>query len=191
MTAWDGDDYARRLDARLRDLEAAGGSPHGEADLVMSIGPDSVLDAGCGTGRVAIELAGRGVEIVGVDADPSMLSTAQRAHPDLEWILHDIGSLDLGRSFDVVLMAGNVPLFTRPGTELDLVRGAARHVASGGALVAGFQLDGRYTLEAYDDACAGASLVLAARYATWDGAPFSDGAGYAVSIHRRNSSEPG
>lgn len=38
----------------------------GEADFVAHLEPTTLLDAGCGTGRVAIELAGRGVEIVGV-----------------------------------------------------------------------------------------------------------------------------
>ena len=55
-------------DERWRELEAKGVSIHGEADLVAWLAPGgSVLDAGCGTGRVAIELARRGHEIVGVD----------------------------------------------------------------------------------------------------------------------------
>ena len=60
-------------DARWDRLAAAGEEVHGEADFVMALRPTSVLDAGCGTGRVAIELARRGVEVVGVDADPDML----------------------------------------------------------------------------------------------------------------------
>ena len=43
-----------------------------------------VLDAGCGTGRVAIELARRGIEVVGVDADPDMLERARRRAPQLD-----------------------------------------------------------------------------------------------------------
>lgn len=71
---WDGKRYQERFGA----LAAAGVDVDGEADFVMGLSPASVLDAGCGTGRVAIELAGRGVDVVAVDADPSMISTGKR-----------------------------------------------------------------------------------------------------------------
>ena len=96
-------------------LAASGVHVHGEADFVTGLGPASVLDAGCGTGRVAIELARRGVEVVGVDADPSMVATALRLAPDLTWVTSDLADLDLGRRFDVVVLAGNVPLFDPAG----------------------------------------------------------------------------
>src|SRR5437870_8326029 len=102
-----GDDY----DASYKQKAAAGENVHGEADLVESFGPKSVLDAGCGTGRVGIELARRGIEVVGVDIDPRMLDTARRKAPHIEWRLGDLASVDLGRSFDVIVMAGNVMIF--------------------------------------------------------------------------------
>lgn len=108
-----------------------------------------MLDAGCGTGRVAIELANRGYEVVGVDASASMLATARRLRPSLEWIAADLADLELGRAFDVVVMAGNVPLYTAPGTIAALVAGCARQLAPGGRLVAGFQLEGGYDLATY------------------------------------------
>ena len=55
-------------DDRFDRLASAGVDVHGEAALVDSYGPGSVLDAGCGTGRVAIELSRRGHPVVGVDA---------------------------------------------------------------------------------------------------------------------------
>jgi 2-polyprenyl-3-methyl-5-hydroxy-6-metoxy-1,4-benzoquinol methylase len=144
-----------------------------------------VLDAGCGTGGVAIELARRGIEVVGVDADPSMIQTAMRRAPDTAWVHGDMADVDLGRRFDVVVMAGNVPLFTPPGTQPALVAGSARHVAPGGALVAGFQLNRDYGLEQYDADAAAAGLALVERFATWDRDPFVAGGDYAVSVHRR------
>jgi 2-polyprenyl-3-methyl-5-hydroxy-6-metoxy-1,4-benzoquinol methylase len=178
---WDGDEYQRQFDA----LAASGTDVHGEATFVMTIAPSTVLDAGCGTGRVAIELANRGVEVVGVDVDDSMLATARSRSPLVEWIRSDLTALDLGRTFDVVLMAGNVPLFTPQGTEAALVAGCARHVAPGGALVAGFQLGRTYSLRDYDEHCRAAGLLLVARYATWGRDPWSDDGDYAVSVHAR------
>ena len=80
-------------DQRWADLAAAGASVHGEADLVTSFAPRTVLDAGCGTGRVAIELARRGIEAVGVDADPAMLDRAREKAPDLRWIEADLATV--------------------------------------------------------------------------------------------------
>ena len=174
---WDGERYQAEVTARA----AAAGNPHGEADFVMGLAPRSVLDAGCGTGRVALELARRGVDLVGVDADASMIATARRLGPDLEWVHADMCQLDLGRRFDVVVMAGNVTLFTPAGTQTALVAGCSRHLGPDGALVCGFQLDRSYDLDAYDADCRAAGLEPAERWATWEREPFPGAGTYAVS----------
>ncbi|TWP47543.1 class I SAM-dependent methyltransferase [Lentzea tibetensis] len=175
MQTWDGDAYQRRFDelARTKDV-------HGEAAFVRAHQPESVLDAGCGTGRVAIELKRHGIEVVGVDVDASMLATARKREPGVEWIESDLACLDLKRTFDVVVMAGNVPLFTPPGTQAALVKGVARHV--GRLLVAGFSLGRGYGIAEYDEHAAAAGLTLVERFSTWDRAPFGDDQ-YAVSVH--------
>ncbi len=180
MVRWDGEGY----DRRFRALAESGVDVHGEANFVMGRRPGTVLDAGCGTGRVAVELARRGVDVVGVDADPSMIATAERLAPGLSWVEADVGTLVLDERFDVVVMAGNVPLFTPPGTRADLVAGCARHLSPGGALVCGFQLGPSYRLEDYDSHCRMAGLELEERWSTWDREPFEAGSTYAVSVHR-------
>ena len=181
LVDWDGDDYQKRFDS----LASTGCDVHGEAKFVMTLAPSSVLDAGCGTGRLAIELARHGVDVVGVDVDDSMLATARRLAPHIDWIHADVASLDLGRRFDVVAMAGNVPLFTPPGTQRALVAGCARHLTDDGALVTGFQLGRGYELDDYDADASDAGLTLVERFATWDRDPFQTGGDYAVSISRR------
>lgn len=190
----DGRAYQARFDALARQ----GVDVHGEAILVRSLHPRSVLDAGCGSGRVAVELARHGIEVVGVDVDESMIAEARRRAPALTWVRADLATLALGRSFDVVVMAGNVPLFCPVADRRALVGACADHVAPGGALVAGFQLDRAisvglqgdegYGLDEYDSACRDAGLTLAERWATWDREPFIVGGTYAVSIHRRRPS---
>ena len=171
-------------DQRWEELAAAGRDVHGEADFVESLGPTSVLDAGCGTGRVAVELARRGLDVTGVDLDRSMLDVARSKRPDLPWILADLIDVDLGRTFDAVVLAGNVMIFLAAGTEPRVVANLAGHLEPGGALVAGFQIErGRLALADYDAYAEAAGLVLAERWATWDRQPFRGG-DYAVSVHR-------
>ena len=165
-------------------MAAKGESIHGEADFVCRFDPSSVLDAGCGTGRVGIELALRGIDVVGVDLDDSMLASARAKAPDLTWVTGDLRDVDLGRTFDVVVMPGNVLIFLAPGTETAVVANMARHVSPGGRLIAGFQLHRGYELSQYDTDCVAAGLVLDARYSTWEGAPWRSGGDYAVSVHR-------
>lgn len=100
--AWDGDQYQARFDV----LADPGLDVHGKAVFVMTLGPETVLDAGCGTGRVARELATRGVDVVGVDAEPLMIDAARRRNPGITWQVADVTDLSLDREFDVVVMAG-------------------------------------------------------------------------------------
>ena len=187
ISRWSADAAVQRgadYDRRWAHMEAAGVSVHGEADFVCRLGPASVLDAGCGTGRVAIELAARGFDAVGVDLDRPMLDEARRKAPELQWILGDLVDVDAGGGFDLVLLAGNLMIFLAPGTEGTVIANMAGHLQPDGLLVAGFQTGGdRLAVEAYDEHCRATGLSLLARWATWDRSPFAGG-DYAVSVHR-------
>ena len=187
--SWSQDDPQRavRYQERFARLEASGASVHGEADFVAALHPSSVLDAGCGTGRVAAELGRRGFDVCGTDRDPAMLAVARERSPDLRWVEADLAdpAFDLGRRFAVVVAAGNVMLFIDPGTEAAVVANLAHPVEPGGALVAGFQLESRgLSLARYDEVATEAHLRLEERYGTWEREPFVAGGGYAVSVHR-------
>ena len=103
-------------------------------------------------------MAARGLDVVGVDLDPAMIDPARVKAPELEWIEADLATVDIGRQFDVVVMAGNVMIFVEPSTEAAVVANMARHVAPGGHLIAGFQLGRSFGLDAYDAAAAAAGL---------------------------------
>ena len=207
MTRWTdatggggGEDYAARFDA----LAATGADVHGEAALCAALVPvgSRILDAGCGTGRVAIRLAELGYDCTGTDLDPSMLAVARERAPQLRWVEADLSTLDLlaggDPAYDLVVMAGNVVPLAAAGTEPAVVARVAAHLRPGGLLVAGFGLDrahlppaaGRVALADYDAWCSAAGLQPLRRLATWDGAPY-DGGGYAVSIHTGPGSADG
>lgn len=175
-------------DATYEGRAAAGENVHGEADFVERFKPASALDAGCGTGRVGRELARRGVDVVGVDIDPGMLDTARAKAPSVDWRLADLATVDLERTFDAIVMAGNVMIFLSPGTEAAVIANMARHLTPGGVLIAGFQLmPGRLALNEYDAATSGAGLTLVERWSTWDCERWAETSNYAVSAHRRSA----
>lgn len=188
---WLDDPSVRRgaeYDRRFTDLAEAGVDVHGEANRVEALRPRTVLDAGCGTGRVAIELARRGIDVVGVDLDPAMLDAARGKAPHLAWVEADLATADLGRSFDVVVLAGNVVRFVAPGTEGTVLARMAAHLEPDGRLVTGFSLGPPgITLDRYDRLAREAGLDLVERWSTWEGGRFVAGDRYAVSVHRCRS----
>lgn len=172
-------------DERWRRMADRGQDVHGEADLVSAFDPTSVLDAGCGTGRVAIELAHRGIDVVGVDLDADMIAKARSKAPALSWEHCSLATLDLGRTFDVVVLAGNVIPYVDDDQRAAAIVGCARHLAPDGRLVSGFGLQpGWPTVADYDGWCSAAGLVLDERWSTWERTPFDARSGYAVSVHR-------
>ncbi|MFI7336334.1 class I SAM-dependent methyltransferase [Streptomyces sp. NPDC050085] len=187
-----GGEYAARFEALAR----SGKDVHGEAAFCAALLPAGarVLDAGCGTGRVAIRLAELGYDCAGIDLDASMLDVARARAPRLPWIQVDLAAFDpaacgLAADFDLVVAAGNVLPLLAPGTEAEVVARLAAALRPGGLLVAGFGLDAAHlpvppsiTLPEYDAHCSAAGLTLVDRFATWDAAAY-DGGGYAVSVH--------
>lgn len=182
----------REYDERFERLAAAGHDVHGEASFVMGYGPRTVLDAGCGTGRVAIELAARGCRVVGLDNDPQMLAAARAKARDLPWIEGDLAKMSLKRKdgerirFDVVVAAGNVMIFVDRAAIGTVVRRCAAHLNPGGLLIAGFQLNpGGLAVADYDAACDAAGLGRYERWSSWTRDRWSGGEGYLVAVHRR------
>jgi SAM-dependent methyltransferase len=78
----------------------------GEAELVASAVPPpaSLLELGCGTGRVTRQLVARGYSVVAVDESPEMLEHVRDAEP----VCARIEAVDLGRRFDAVLLLSNL-----------------------------------------------------------------------------------
>jgi SAM-dependent methyltransferase len=183
-------------DARWEQLAAEGRSVHGEADLIEALlgprpadvpaAPPVVLDAGCGTGRVAIELARRGRATIGVDRDADLLAAARAKAPDLTWHQADLvnlGSVVASRSVDLAVLAGNIFLFVDPGTEAAVLGAVATTVRPGGLVVAGFQVrPGGYGPDRLDADADALGLRLLDRWSTWDRHPWDDD-DYQVSVH--------
>jgi SAM-dependent methyltransferase len=172
-------------DTRWDRMAADGLSVHDEAELVSQLGGQRILDAGCGTGRVAVELARRGCQVVGVDNDADMLARARSRSEAVSWVLADLATVDLPATFEVVVLAGDVLHYVRPGDESRVVSNLSRHLKPGGYLVSGASLAEPVQLTHYDNWCRAAGLEPEERYASWTRVPYDRPGHYAVSIHRR------
>jgi SAM-dependent methyltransferase len=104
----------------------------------------SVLEVGCGTGRILLPIARSGRTIDGLDASPEML---QRCRAKLEQepvavqrhvMLHrgDARDFDIGRQFDLVIAPFRVMQHQITiEDQLGFLDSAARHLAPGGRLI--------------------------------------------------------
>jgi SAM-dependent methyltransferase len=101
--------------------------------LVRSVvhGPASILDLGCGPGRLAIPLAADGHRVVAVDDSAAML--AQIA--GTETVLADIWTLELGRRFDVVLALSHLVNEPQRERRVQLLRVCRAHVSADGVVI--------------------------------------------------------
>ncbi|NES31280.1 methyltransferase domain-containing protein [Micromonospora terminaliae] len=177
---------------RFRRLAAEGADLAGEARLLDALVPPGarILDAGCGTGRVAGALAARGHAVVGVDADPALIDAARADHPGPRFLVADLAELDLAAQgepepFDAAVVAGNVMVFVAPGTERAVLTRVAAHVRPDGLVVVGFGTDRGYPVTGLDADAVAAGLRLEHRFATWDLRPWQDDAEFAVSVFRK------
>ncbi|MGA8256720.1 MAG: hypothetical protein WB767_09120, partial [Nocardioides sp.] len=99
---------------------------------------------------------------------------------------------DLGGTFDVVVLAGNIFPLLEPDTLAAVAASLATQVGDQGLVVAGFGLDAEHLpagvptvpLSDVDAALADAGLVVADRWSSWDRQDFDD-AGYVVGTWRR------
>ncbi|WGM46401.1 hypothetical protein KOAAANKH_01269 [Brevundimonas sp. NIBR10] len=94
-----------------------------------------VLDVGCGSGwPVAAALLEHGFRVTGVDPVPGLLDHAAQTLPAGEWIVGDMRTLELGRTFDGVLAWFSLFHLTPEDQRIALPRILA-HVVPGGVIM--------------------------------------------------------
>jgi SAM-dependent methyltransferase len=98
-----------------------------------------VLDLGCGTGRVALDLASRGHSVVGLDSDAELIQElAHRARErgfQVDTVASDVRSFDLGRRFDLAIAPMQVAqLLGGPSGRRRMLSCVGRHLKPGGLL---------------------------------------------------------
>jgi 8-oxo-dGTP pyrophosphatase MutT (NUDIX family) len=107
--------------------------PGDDPDIIHAAVPQAatVLELGCGVGRVTGPLTRMGHPVVAVDESPEMLARVRGA----ETVCSRIEDLALDRRFDAVLLASHLVNVPDDAVRRALLTACARHVSSSGCVI--------------------------------------------------------
>lgn len=95
----------------------------------------SILDLGCGSGRVALHLARRGQAVTALDSDTALVAALRERSVDLplDAVVGDVRKLELGAEFALVLLPMQlVQLLSGAAERAGCLHGVAAHLVPGG-----------------------------------------------------------
>jgi SAM-dependent methyltransferase len=126
---------SRFMDAELQD--------RGDEDLWRAVGLDqaigSILEVGCGSGRVTELLAASGARVVGIDLSPELLRIAWRRfadRPNVQLVIADMRQPALCAQFQAIVAADDPFSHLTSDDDRERAMGAlASHLAPGGRLL--------------------------------------------------------
>jgi SAM-dependent methyltransferase len=121
----------------------------------------SILELGCGTGKLSIPLAEAGFSVVGLDNSPALLQFAASKNDDVQWTEGDMRSFNLGERFALIMLpSNNLGHLHTPEDFESCISSVKRHLQPGGVFVIDVFVpnlnlllrcaDGEYELDEYD-----------------------------------------
>jgi 2-polyprenyl-3-methyl-5-hydroxy-6-metoxy-1,4-benzoquinol methylase len=115
-----------------------------EAEFVMNacqlLPGNTLIDFGCGPGRHALELASRGIDVIGVDYVKSFIEEANEAATKAALVIQfqtaDCRTVDLGKTFDAAICLYDVVgSYVDENSNFQLLINISKHVKEGGFLL--------------------------------------------------------
>ncbi|MCG2617716.1 methyltransferase domain-containing protein [Terrimonas sp. NA20] len=93
-----------KWNASLYDNKHAFVSQYGEAliDWLQPSAGEAILDLGCGTGKLANDIAGFGTKVTGIDASAEMIEKAKASYPSIEFFVKDATDFSFEEKFDAI-----------------------------------------------------------------------------------------
>jgi len=110
------------------------------AEQVRKLDNHSVVDAGCGPGRIAAYLAAAGLDVRGIDLSPAMVAVAQSAYPSIGFAVGSLEALDAGPATLGGIVAWYSLIHTPPERRAAVLQSFARALVPGGLLLLAFQV---------------------------------------------------
>lgn len=94
----------------------------------------SILELGSGGGHLGVHVP-EIIELVLVDLSPEMIAVSRLLNPEREHLCADMRGLDLGRTFDAVILHDAVMYLLGEAALREAIETAARHLRPGGRFV--------------------------------------------------------
>lgn len=136
------EDVGRRREAETRRTAERTVSRARDVSTVVSAGPGTCLDAGCGTGEFSVALARRGWLVTGFDPSPYAIeiARARAAHvaPAVRFGLGGVDDFETGSTYDLVLA---VDVLEHIENDAAAMSRLASFLGRGGALVVTVPMD--------------------------------------------------
>ena len=101
------------MDSRLVELYDIENTRGADTDfyvrLAAALDARTIIELGCGTGRLTLDLVGDGRQVIGIDPAPAMLAYARRkpGAEQVQWVEGDSSALGTPEA-DLAIMTGNV-----------------------------------------------------------------------------------
>ncbi|MFW9788061.1 MAG: class I SAM-dependent methyltransferase [Candidatus Thorarchaeota archaeon] len=99
---------------------------------LVDIKDKSILELGCGTGRITFALADRVQELTAIDMNEKAIRNAQQRneHGNVTFLVEDIEDFDLGRKYDLILSIGVGYMYLRDLP--NAIKNISRHLENDG-----------------------------------------------------------
>jgi len=105
-------------------------------EFLAPLGGGGALELAIGTGRIAVPLAARGIEVAGIDLSPDMVAQLRRKTADIHVEIGDMTTTHVEGAFSLVYLVYNsINNLTTQDAQIACFENAARHLAPGGCFV--------------------------------------------------------
>ena len=104
-------------------------------DLLDLLNPqpgERILDLGCGTGQLTQKIAGKGVDVTGLDASPAMIAQARQNYPKCKFVLENAALMEFNLPFNAIFSNAALHWMLNPEA---VARAMSRALVAGGRLV--------------------------------------------------------
>jgi SAM-dependent methyltransferase len=146
MKDWFAGDVAARYDADTADLEV-----EAVVDFLEPLANGGALELAIGTGRIAVPLAERGVQVAGIDLSPDMVAQLRRKSAAIPVEIGDYATTTIDGSFSLAYIVFNsINNQTTQDGQVATFANAAAHLETGGRFVVEVGVPNARPLEVFD-----------------------------------------
>lgn len=134
-----GDDgiFDHKVAATYDDIHTGGPVLEAMVDCLASLSTDrTALEFAIGTGRVAIPLKARGIDVFGIELSQAMVGQLHCKDPDMQAVVGDMTTTMIDRTVSIVFLVYNtIDNLTTQDAQVACFQNAARHLVTGGRFV--------------------------------------------------------